>query len=104
MPPTLLFIDPFGSAGFPMELLTRLSRYDFIDILINFNYLDLNRWLLPDPIKHITLNALYGDERWRPALSLQGDHQKEFLIQEYANALRSAGWRGTRANIRSCGN
>lgn len=95
MPPTLLFIDPFGSAGFPMELLTRLGNYRRIDILINFNYVDLVRWLLPDPTKHITLDRLYGDQRWRSALQMEGDERKEFLIQEYGRALREANWRGT---------
>ena len=71
MPPTVLFIDPFGSAGFTMSILERLSHLDRVDILINFNYLDLNRWILPDPTKHGTLDGLYGSNhgalryRWK---------------------------------------
>ena len=95
MPPTLLFIDPFGSSGFSMELLARFSKYARIDMLINFNYLDLNRWLLPDSSKHITLDRLYGSPRWRPALNLDGEGRRDFLIQEYSIALREAGWRST---------
>ena len=95
MPPTLLFIDPFGSAGFSMELVARLGRYNRIDMLINFNYVDLVRWLLPDPTKHVTLDGLYGTQRWRPALQMAGEERKEFLIQEYGRALQEAGWRGT---------
>ena len=34
MPPTLAFIDPFGSTGFPMDLMGRLASYDRIDVLI----------------------------------------------------------------------
>jgi three-Cys-motif partner protein len=95
MYPTLLFIDPFGSAGFSMNLLRRLARFQRIDILINFNYLDLNRWILSDPTKHITLHGLYGNDRWEPALQLEGDDRKELLIREYGAALRQAGWRST---------
>ena len=95
MPPTLLFIDPFGSAGFPMGLMARLGRYNRIDMLINFNYIDLVRWLLSDASKHVTLDGLYGSPRWRPALQMAGEERKEFLIQEYGGALQEAGWRGT---------
>lgn len=95
MPPTLLLIDPFGSAGFTMKTLARLASHPRIDLLINFNYLDLNRWILPDPIKHVTLDGLYGGDRWRPALDMQGDAQKNFLIREYGLALLESGWRNT---------
>ena len=78
-----------------MELLTRLGKHERIDMLINFNYLDLNRWLLPDETKHITLNTLYGSPRWRTALDLEGDERKNFLIREYGRALFEAGWGNT---------
>ena len=95
MSPTLLFIDPFGSAGFTMGLLKRLAGHQRIDVLINFNYVDLLRWILPDPAKHITLDGLYGSGRWSPALQVMGNERKEFLIREYGLALLDAGWRTT---------
>ena len=94
IPPTLLFVDPFGSSGFSMNLLARLGSYERIDMLINFNYLDLNRWL-PDASKHTTVDSLYGSSRWRRALDLEGDERKYFLIKEYGQALLEAGWRST---------
>ncbi|MCH8870531.1 MAG: three-Cys-motif partner protein TcmP, partial [Chloroflexi bacterium] len=63
MPPALIFIDPFGSAGFPMAIFSRLASYMQTDILINFNWVDLNHWILPDKSKHITLDQLYGSGR-----------------------------------------
>jgi len=99
MPPTLLFIDPFGSAGFTMGVLARLARHSRIDLLINFNYVDLVRWILPDPVKHTTLDALYGSERWRSALRLTGEERKEFLIREYGLALHDAGRRNTNVEM-----
>ena len=92
--PTLLFVDPFGSSGFSMNLLARLGSHERIDMLINFNYLDLNRWL-PDTSKHTTVNDLYGSSRWRPALRLEGEERRNFLIGEYGQALLEAGWRST---------
>ena len=93
MPPTLLFIDPFGSAGFTMGLLARLARHPRIDVLINFNWAEMRRWILPDPVKHVTLDGLYGGDRWRPALQMMGVEQQNFLIHEYGQALQDAGWR-----------
>lgn len=95
IPPTLLFVDPFGPAGFSMDLLGRLASFDRVDVLINLNCLDFIRWILPDSSKHITANELYGGERWRPALDLNGQERIDFLVAEYERALHDIGWRGT---------
>lgn len=94
-PPTLLFIDPFGSSGFSMDLIARVARHPTTDILINFNYVDLVRWLLPDPVKHVTLDRLYGSDKWRAALTLPENQKRDFLIREYAASLLDLGLRGT---------
>ena len=94
MPPTLLFVDPFGSAGFPMELLKRMASIERVDVLINLNCLEFVQWL-PDPNKHATADRLYGGPRWRPALSMEGSARTKFLIDEYEAALQDIGWRGT---------
>ena len=70
MPPTLTFIDPFGPAGFSMDLLRRLASFKRMEVLINLNYNEFVQWILPDPVKHVTANRLYGGPRWRPALDL----------------------------------
>ena len=95
MPPTLIFIDPFGPAGFSMELLERLASFQRVDILINLNCLEFVQWILPDRSKHAVANRLYGGSRWRPALSLTGSALIRFLVDEYEKALQEIGWRGT---------
>ena len=95
MPPTLLFVDPFGPAGFSMDVLERLAGFDRVDVLINLNYLEFVQWILPDPTKHVTADRLYGGNRWRPALDLQGSTRARFLVEEYERALQEIGWRGT---------
>ena len=94
MPPTLLFIDPFGTSGFPMELLERFAAHMRVEGLINLNYNAFIRWL-PDPSKHANADRLYGGTRWRPALRMRGREQSDFLVTEYENALEEIGWRGT---------
>ena len=95
MPPTLVFVDPFGPAGFPMNLLAKLASYKRVEVLINLNYSRFVQWILPDTSKHITANRLYGGPRWRPALLLSGRARAEFLVSEYEAALTEIGWRGT---------
>ena len=95
MPPTLLFVDPFGPAGFPMKLLERLASFDRVDVLINLNHLEFVQWILPDQSKHVTADRLYGGKRWKSALKLEGRRRAKFLVDEYEKALREIGWRGT---------
>ncbi len=91
LPPTLLFVDPFGTAGFPMELFRRLASYDRIDVLINLNMLEFVRFL-PDPTKHATADGLYGGSRWRNALDMHGRERELFLVAEYESILGEDGW------------
>ena len=51
--------------------------------------------MLPDSSKHGSLDRLYGTPRWRPALSLIEPRRKDFLIEQYAKALKEAGWSTT---------
>ena len=95
MPPTLVFIDPFGPAGFSMKLLERLASFKRMEVLINLNCNEFVQWILPDPSKHVTANRLYGGPRWRPAIDLTGRERTTFLVREYESALREIGWRGT---------
>ena len=95
MPPTLLFVDPFGPAGFPMDLFKRLVSFDRVDVLINLNILEFVQWILEDPSKHVTANRLYGGPRWKPALKLEGRIRAQFLVEEYEKTLLEIGWRTT---------
>ena len=95
MLPTLIFVDPFGPAGFPMDLMAKLASFKRVEVLVNLNYSRFVQWILPDTSKHITADRLYGGPRWRPALCLRGRDRADFLVNEYEAALREVGWRGT---------
>ena len=95
MPPTLVFIDPYGPSGFSMSLLRRIAAFDRVDALINLNHLEFVQWILQDPSKHVTADRLYGGPRWKPALHLTGRDRTRFLVDEYEKALQEIGWRGT---------
>ena len=94
--PTLLFIDGFGYAGFPLDLLARARGYQSCEVLINFAWESINRWALNDSSKHDALTRLYGSDRWRPGVAIDDPWEREqFFLAEYQNALADVGWRGT---------
>lgn len=94
--PTLLFIDGFGYAGFPLRLLTRVRKYRSCEVLINFAWHSINHWALKDPSKHDALNRLYGSDRWRPGIQIADSWEREqFFLAQYKQALADGGWRGT---------
>ena len=94
--PTLMFIDGFGYAGFPLELLARTRQYPSCEVLINFSWLSINQWALNDPSKHGALNQLYGGDRWRPGTAIADPWEREqFFLAQYQQALADVGWRST---------
>ena len=94
--PTLLFVDGFGYAGFPLHLLTSALQYRSCEVLINFAWHSINQWALHDPSKHEALNLLYGGDQWRPGIGITDPWEREqFFLAQYQRALADAGWRGT---------
>ena len=94
--PTLLFVDGFGYAGFPLQLLTRALRYPSCEVLINFAWPSINQWALNDSTKHGALKQLYGGDRWCPGIEMADPWVREqYFLAQYQQALAEAGWRGT---------
>ena len=94
--PTLLFIDGFGYAGFPLQLLIRARRHPSCEVLINFAWPSINQWAINDSSKHGALNQLYGGDRWRPGIGIADPWVREqYFLAQYQQALAEAGWQGT---------
>ena len=94
--PTLIFVDGFGYAGFPLQLLTRARQYPSCEVLVNFAWPSINQWALKDSSKHGALNLLYGGDQWRPGVGIADPWEREqFFLAQYRRALADAGWRGT---------
>ena len=91
--PSFIFIDPFGPTGFPISLIKLIAKQKSSEVLINFNYNDLNRWFLQDPSKHMHLDDLYGSNAWRQALNIPIPKQREeYLRKAYQDALEELRW------------
>jgi three-Cys-motif partner protein len=88
--PTFCFIDPFGIKGLPMSSVERIMENKSCEVLINFMYEDLNRFIsLPQNERHVT-ELFGGSEEWKKVQDIQ-DPQKRyfFLTSLYEKRLRS---------------
>lgn len=64
--PTFAFIDPFGFAGVPIEVIARIVQNPHCECLITFMYEAVNRFIShPDPKIQTHINQLFGTEEWR---------------------------------------
>jgi three-Cys-motif partner protein len=91
--PSFFFIDPFGPTGFPMELIKKICNQNRSEVLINFSYQSMNQWFLQDPLKHKSLDLLFGNSKWQKALTLNPKQKEEFLRLAYQNSLEELGWK-----------
>lgn len=92
--PSFFFIDPFGPTGFPMNLIQKICDQKRSEVLINFSYQSMNQWFLQNPLKHSSLDLLFGNNKWRKALTINDPKQKEeFLRLTYEKSLEELGWK-----------
>jgi three-Cys-motif partner protein len=99
--PTFAFIDPFGWSGVPLDVIGRLLSFDRCEVLFNFMYDSINRFVMdqrPNIAKHFA--ELFGssEELHREAGAMSGEQRKEFLRDLYASQLREvAGFKFVRS-------
>ena len=93
--PSLVFVDPFGPTGFPMELVRRIADHRSCEVLINFAWQPLNEWWLSVPERHGVVDDLFGNKAWRAGLKIGEPWQREqFFVSEYQRSLAQSGWNG----------
>jgi three-Cys-motif partner protein len=64
--PTFAFIDPFGYSHTPMKTIKRLMSHKGCEVLINFMYEEINRFLTADYTnKAEQYDALFGSSDWK---------------------------------------
>jgi three-Cys-motif partner protein len=86
--PTFTFVDPFGYAGFPLELIDGLLRPSASEVLITFMASRLRRFL--DEFHEPAIDELFGSTDWREARKLSGDRRVQFLLKLYTRRLAEA--------------
>lgn len=81
----IVFIDPTGWTGYPLPKIAPLFRGRKCEVLINFMYDHINRFLThPDPVVIASLNPILGGEGWEARLSpdLEKGQAVELLFRE----------------------
>jgi three-Cys-motif partner protein len=86
--PTFAFVDPFGFAGVPMQLMGRILRNPRCECLITFMHEAINRFLgHPDPAIQGHMDVLFGTDEWRTLLALPPAERRDGLVELYAKQL-----------------
>jgi three-Cys-motif partner protein len=92
--PTLAFVDPFGWSGVPLTLIRDLLSFDKCEVIFNFMYDSVNRFVADTRegvARHFA--GLFGTETGEhlAATNLSGDERKIFLHDLYVKQLRDVG-------------
>jgi three-Cys-motif partner protein len=88
--PTFAFVDPFGWSQTPFSVLQRLLASSHCELLINFMYEEINRFLGRE--EHAEKwSRLFGTEDWRPIAAIEGSAERRQAIHNlYQRQLRQA--------------
>ena len=92
--PTFAFVDPFGWSGVPMKTIRDLLAFNKCEVLFNFMYDSVNRFVTDDrPGIARSFQEMFGtdDDEHRLASNYTGDKRKEFLRNLYAEQLQAVG-------------
>lgn len=87
--PTLSFLDPFGFSHTPFETIAKLLKYRKSEVLINFMYEEINRFLgLPEMAQHF--DSQFGVPEWRQVLQIDNPIDRLYFIHDlYLKQLRT---------------
>ena len=88
LPPTFAFIDPFGFSQTPFELVKTILSYPRCEVLINFMYEEVNRFLRHED-HPATFDRLFGTQTWREAPTSGVSARRGFLHDLYVEQLRA---------------
>ena len=84
------FIDPKGWKGFAMESISPILRHRPGEVMVNFMYDFINRFInYPDPANEASLDLCFGTKEWR---SIRNSRDRELAsVDCYKEQLRAAG-------------
>lgn len=79
LPPTFAFIDPFGWTGVPFPLVKRILSFPRCEVLVNFMYEEINRFL-GHADQEDNSDRLFGCQDWRALKAVQGPSERRAAI------------------------
>jgi three-Cys-motif partner protein len=86
--PAFALVDPFGWTGIPMAILSELMKRQSTEILVNFMFEEINRFIRHPEQVH-NFDALFACPEWRRAYDMSGGTRKKFIHDLYRDQLRS---------------
>jgi three-Cys-motif partner protein len=87
--PSLAFVDPFGFSQTPFSAIARLMKYPKTEVLVNFMYEEINRFL-SFPGFAALFDAQFGTPKWREAVEIADPLERLRAIHDlYLNQLRT---------------
>lgn len=87
MAPTFILIDPFGFKGVNIDTIKRIMERDKTEIVLNFMYNSINRFLEFKDVEDI-LHNYFGPCDWKDIARLSGFEREKALISLYRNQLK----------------
>jgi three-Cys-motif partner protein len=86
--PTFALVDPFGWGDIPMTVIRDLMNRGSGEVLINFMFEEINRFLThPDQVANF--DALYGCDAWRQVAALPRPGRRAGIRDLYAEQLKT---------------
>lgn len=85
--PSLFFLDQFGYSNVPMNLISRILKYESCEVLtyMNWNMLGL---YIEDHTKHKTISTAFGGEEWATVKLDKPNIRSKKFRDEYIKALK----------------
>lgn len=89
LPPTFAFIDPFGWTGAPFSLVKQILSFDSCEVLFNFMYEEINRFI-EHPDQPNNFDELFGTDEWRGVAAVENSRtaRRAFLHDLYVRQLK----------------
>jgi len=84
--PAFALVDPFGWTGLPMAVMHQLMRRPRTEVLINFMFEEINRFL-NHPDQPRNFDELFGAGEWRKGYYLSGPARRDYLHDFYQRQL-----------------
>ncbi|GHO96557.1 hypothetical protein KSF_066050 [Reticulibacter mediterranei] len=92
--PTFVFIDPFGYSHAPLSMIKRIMSLPMCEVLINFMYDEINRFLTVQyQTKEQHYDLLFGTDTWRQIAlqSTNADERRRLQHDLYRHQLLAVG-------------
>lgn len=90
LPPTFVFIDPFGWTGVPFRIVREIMANPSCEVLVTFMYEELNRFI-GHPDQERNFDAFFGTRDWRFGVALAEPRARNrFLHDLYARQLHES--------------